>query len=158
MNFSLRPRKVLGKEWHSACTFQVNHTSGTMKTNWHSGVISIADLELPAFLALHSLLTLVWSFQSTSCYSQEAWRVIPGSQEHSGLSEWKLKNHSPPRAKPKCFFGFIEPSAEGLIRYNIKPEWRLWVAIHSTRALLHSPGCWLELSYCTTVGFANLSS
>lgn len=61
-------------------------------------------------------------------------------------------------SKVKMSFGFIEPSAEGLIRYNMKPEWRLWVAIQSPRALLHPPGCWLELSYCTTVGFANLSS
>lgn len=56
------------------------------------------------------------------------------------------------------FFGFIELGAEGLVRYNIKPEWRLWVAIHSLGTLLHPPGCWLELSYFTTVGFANLSS
>lgn len=64
----------------------------------------------------------------------------------------------PTKSKAKMFFGFIEPGAGGLVRYNMKPEWRLWVAMHSLRALLHPPGCWLELSYFTTVGFANLSS
>lgn len=63
-------------------------------------------------------------------------------------------------SKVEILRSFIELIAKGWepFRYDVKPELRLWVAIHSPRACLHLSGCWLELSYCTTVGFANLSS
>lgn len=85
--------------------------------------------------------------------------MIPGTRNILGCQNQHLKS-SLTMSKVEILRSFIELIAKGWepFRYDVKPELRLWVAIHSPRAFLHLSGCWLELSYCTTVGFANLSS
>lgn len=63
-------------------------------------------------------------------------------------------------SKVEMLVGFMGLTAEGweAFRYDAKPELRPGVATHSPRVFWHLSGCWLDLSYCTTVGFANLTS
>lgn len=119
-------------------------------------------LELPAFLALHSQLNMFWSFLSTTLLPPQQGGLESDSGKSGTFWVVKVKSEKPflTKSKVEMLLGFLEANAEGWepFRYSVKPELRLWVAIHFPSALLHPSGCWLELSDCTTVGFANLSS
>lgn len=109
-----------------------------------------------ATIAHHSLLSMIWNHPVLSVFfhSKQTWRETQGTLWLVKV-KWEINLDG---SESHNVQGLMRWGLVGLCRYVVKGELRLQVAMHCPGSFLHTPGCWLALSYCTTVGFANLSS